>query len=73
MKVHIRLQEILEERKISQAEIARKTKLRKATISEMCNNQRSVINKDHLVLIAEALGITNIEDIMSFIETEEQK
>lgn len=68
MKLHIRLKEILDERGITQKEFATLTGIRPATISEICNNQRSTINRDQITIIAEKLGITDISELMRFIE-----
>jgi transcriptional regulator with XRE-family HTH domain len=66
MILYVRLQEILDERGITQKQLSEMTKLRPTTISEMCNNLRSTINKEHLVKVAEALGIEKVEEMLEF-------
>lgn len=66
MILYVRLQEILDERGITQKQLSEMTKLRPTTISEMCNNVRSTINKEHLVKVAEALGIEKIDEMLEF-------
>lgn len=66
MILYIRLQEILDERGITQKQLSEMTKLRPTTISEMCNNVRSTINKEHLVKVAEALGIEKVDEMLEF-------
>lgn len=66
MKLYIRLQEILDERQITQKELANMTQLRTATISELCNNVRTTINRSQLELIAAALEITDANILFEF-------
>ncbi|MMZ56436.1 Helix-turn-helix domain protein [compost metagenome] len=61
-----RLGEILKERGMTQAELAKITELRANTISEIVKNQRDVINRVHIGKIAEALEITNTNDLLYF-------
>lgn len=64
MRLRVKLQTILDDRKITQKELAKKTGIRPAAISELCNNQRTSINRIHLEKISEALGIREIGDLM---------
>lgn len=66
--IRIRLQEILDEREISQKQLAELTKLRPTTISELCNNIRSTINREHLEKVMIALEIESIAEIIEYIE-----
>lgn len=56
----------LAERNMTQKELAQMTGLRPAAISEICNNQRTTINRDHLTKIAEALGIEDVRQLIDF-------
>lgn len=66
MEMYIRLSEILEERNIMQKELAEKTGLRTAAISEICANQRKTVNRYQLGKIAHALGIENSNELVEF-------
>lgn len=63
-KVEIKLKQILDDRKITQKELASLSGVREATISDIIRGTRTVINFNHLASIAEALEIENIEEIM---------
>lgn len=70
MKIRIRLDEVLKARNnMTQKQLADMTKIRPAAISELYNNQRKTINKEHLEKIADAL---NIEDINELITIEKE-
>lgn len=62
--IRIRLKEILDEEKMTQKELSEKIKIRRAAISEICNNQRTTINRKHLDAI---INYFNIEDISQLI------
>ncbi|MGF9913758.1 helix-turn-helix transcriptional regulator [Paenibacillus ehimensis] len=64
MELYVRLQELLKERNMTQKELAEATGLRPTTISELCNNVRSTINREHLVKVAEILGICDIKELI---------
>ena len=66
MYVHIKLKEILTERGLTQKWLVEQTGLRAAAISEMVNNQRTSVNKDHIIKVCNALGIDRLEDFMEF-------
>jgi transcriptional regulator with XRE-family HTH domain len=70
--IYIRLQELLKERGMSQLQLAHKTGIRTAAISEICNNLRTTINRDHLQKIADVLGLNDIHELIE-LRTEEQK
>jgi DNA-binding Xre family transcriptional regulator len=64
MIIYVRVKEALASRKMTQKQLADITGIRTASISELANNMRTTINRDHLIRITEALGITDIRDIM---------
>lgn len=66
MEMHIKLKEILVERGITQMQLAEMTGLRPAAISELVNNQRMSVKKDHIVKIAESLEIDRVEELLEF-------
>lgn len=70
IQFRLRLRELLDERKISQKEFAQKTGLREATISEMVNDTRISYNKKYLAVCMEALGLTDISQIIQTIISE---
>jgi putative transcriptional regulator len=67
----VKIKRVLLERNITQKELAEMTGLREATISEISNNSRTVINKSHLSKIMDALDITKLEDILELKIEEE--
>ncbi|MGG0939234.1 helix-turn-helix transcriptional regulator [Brevibacillus centrosporus] len=71
LKIYIRLQEIINDRQIdgrpmTQKDVAELSKLRRATISEICTNTRTTINREHLEAIAQALGIKDVSELIEF-------
>jgi len=69
MKLNIKLDEVLKERGLNQKQLHEMTGIRTAAISELFNNQRKSINKEHIEKIATAL---NIKDIGKLIELNEE-
>lgn len=70
MKVKIKLKEILEERSMTQKQLASLSGIRESTISEIARGTRTVINIKHLENIAMTLEITDIRDIIDFMEND---
>lgn len=66
MEVVVKLKSILEERGITQKELAKMTDLREATISEISRSARGSINTEHLLRIATALDITELKKLVDF-------
>ncbi|MGE7828943.1 helix-turn-helix domain-containing protein [Paenibacillus sp. NPDC093718] len=66
MKLYIRLQDVLDERGLKQKDLAEITGIRLGTISEICNNRRSTINREHLEIIAEKLEIKEVDQLIVF-------
>ncbi|AXN39878.1 helix-turn-helix domain-containing protein [Peribacillus butanolivorans] len=62
--LYVKLAEILEERNITRTALAEITGLRPNVISEICNNQRTTVNREHLARIAKALEITDISRLL---------
>lgn len=59
-----RVGEILKRRGMTQLQLAEKTELRPSTISEIVRDSRTVINKEHLAKIADALEIDDISELI---------
>jgi putative transcriptional regulator len=64
--LYVKLAEILEERGITRNALAEMTGLRPNVVSEICNNQRTTVNREHLARIANALEITDVESLFEF-------
>ncbi|KIL35200.1 DNA-binding protein [Cohnella kolymensis] len=62
--LYIKVQDLLDERGWTQKHLAIMTGLRTAAVSEICNNMRTSINKEHLEKIAEAFGLKDINELM---------
>ncbi|AYJ76388.1 transcriptional regulator [Bacillus phage BSP12] len=67
----VKIKEVLEERGLTQKDLAEMTGIRAAAISEMAQGTRTVINKSHLTKIMDALNITRLEDILGLTIEEE--
>lgn len=69
MKLRVKLDEVLKARgNMSQKELAELTGIRPAAISELYNNQRKSINREHIEKIAEKLNITEISEIIGLVD-----
>ncbi|HEY2492641.1 transcriptional regulator [Paenibacillus sp. VTT E-133280] len=66
MKIRVKLDEVLKAKGMTQKELSELTKIRPASISDLSNNVRTAINRDHLCAVAEALKITDIRDLVDF-------
>ena len=67
-KVKLKVKELLEERNITQKNLAQISGIRESTISDIVRGTRTVINFEHLSKIAEALEIDNISQLIDFEE-----
>ena len=64
--IKLKIKEILEERNLTQKNLASLSGIRESTISDIVRGTRTVINFDHLSKIAEALDITDISKLIDF-------
>ncbi|MEW9053836.1 MAG: helix-turn-helix transcriptional regulator [Neobacillus sp.] len=69
--VRVNINQLLKEHGISLRELSRLTDIRHAALSELANDKRQNIHFKHLARIAEALGIDDMNRIISFIDTDE--
>lgn len=70
-KVIVRISELTKKHKISLRELSRLTDVRHAALSELSNGKRSNINFNHIEKIADALQISDIREIIDFIEVDD--
>lgn len=63
-KIRLCLQEILDERHITQKELSELTRIYPATLNKMCRNEGIGINKAHLAKVAQALDINDISKLI---------
>ncbi|SCX63466.1 helix-turn-helix domain-containing protein [Lysinibacillus fusiformis] len=68
MEVNFKLKGILEERNMTQKELAKLANVRESTISDIVRGTRTVINFNHLAAIATALKIKDIKELMELRE-----
>lgn len=61
--IEVKLKKIIEDRGISQKQLAEMTSIRPNAISEIVNNQRSTINREQLAVICKALEITDMNEM----------
>lgn len=64
--IRIKLKEILKEKNMTQKELAERTDLRPNVLSEMSNNSRTTINKEHLEIVMKELGIQDLNEILEY-------
>lgn len=66
MKIVVKLRNVLRDRHMTQKELAQKVGIREGTISDIANDSRTSINKEHLAKIADSLGIRDIRELIDF-------
>lgn len=66
MHLHIKLKEIMKERKITQTELSAMSNVTQAKISNLCNNKMKELNIGILERVAYALEIEDISILMQF-------
>jgi transcriptional regulator with XRE-family HTH domain len=71
--VKCKLHEVLKERGLSMEELHELTGLRIATISEIANMKRSTLSIPHIIVIAKALRITDMNVLIEFIMPEDTR
>ncbi|HCG4535576.1 TPA: helix-turn-helix transcriptional regulator [Salmonella enterica subsp. enterica serovar Typhi str. AG3] len=59
----MKLKEVLLKKEMSQKELVELTGLRPNTISEMANNTRQTINREHVAKVLKALEIEDFNEI----------
>lgn len=64
--ISIRLKKILKERNMTQKELSELTGIREGTISSIARASKRSISYEYLVKIANALNITDINELMTF-------
>ena len=67
-KFIIKIPELTKQYGISIRELSRISDVRHAALSELSNGKRSNINFSHIEKIADALGISDIREIIDFID-----
>ncbi|PYI51478.1 helix-turn-helix domain-containing protein [Paenibacillus flagellatus] len=67
-KVVVKIPELLKQRGISLRELSRLSDVRHAALSELANGKRANINFSHIEKIADALGISDIREIVDLVE-----
>lgn len=70
--IRINLSAVLGKKRITQAELARKTGIRPATINQIYNEFCERINIEHLDRICEYLEC-NIDDLLEYVPNKEKK
>lgn len=63
MRLYIKLEEILDKRGIKKTKFAEEIGVRNNVISELCANQRSTVNREHVARVAKGLGITDMNEL----------
>ena len=70
--IRIYLSRLLGERRITQADLSRKTEIRAATINEIYHELAERVNLEHLDKICEALDC-KLSDLIEYVPNEKKK
>ncbi|GKS13757.1 transcriptional regulator [Paenibacillus chitinolyticus] len=68
-KIVVKIGSLTKKRGISLRELSRLSDVRHAALSELSNGKRTNINFSHIERIADALGISDIREIIDLVET----
>ncbi|MCM3586992.1 helix-turn-helix domain-containing protein [Mesobacillus maritimus] len=72
-EVRITLYELMKSRKISSIrELSRLTDIRHAALSQLANQKREFIHIDHIRKIAESLKVSDSNEIIRIVDTDDQ-
>lgn len=66
--IELKVKEAIEKRGITQKKLSEMSGIRESTISDIVRGTRTVINFEHLSKIAEALEISDITELINFVE-----
>ncbi|GGG08568.1 helix-turn-helix domain-containing protein [Paenibacillus aceti] len=72
IRIKVTFGELLEQRGMSLSELSELSNVRRAALSELVNGKRENINFEHIVKIAEALGTTDINQIITIVGDSEE-
>lgn len=67
-ELKVKLKEVINSRGLTQAKVSEMSGVRQNIISEMSNNQRSSVNREHVAAVIKALGITDLNEIFEIVE-----
>jgi len=66
--IRLKVKEALQLKGMTQKALAKLTGLRENAISNMCRTTQTSYNLEHLSKVAEALGISDIKQLMDFVD-----
>lgn len=66
MKMYVKIREVLKARHMTQKDLAEKTGIAPTTISFICRDATTTINKEHLGRIAEVLDIYDFNELFGW-------
>lgn len=69
INVELKIREVMSQKGITQTKLAELTGINQSVISQF--GKKNSINRNHLIKIVNALGITNIKQILDFKVTDE--
>jgi len=72
-RVVVKIPDLLRKRHLSLRELSRLADVRHAALSELANGKRANINFSHIEKIADALCISDIREIIDFVEVENEE
>jgi DNA-binding Xre family transcriptional regulator len=71
-KVIVKIHSLIEKRGISLRELSRRSDVRHPTLSELANQKRENINFSQMERIADACEVTDIREIIDFIDVDDE-
>jgi len=70
-RIVIKISALTKQRGISLRELSRLADVRHAALSELSNGKRKSIHFNHIIKIADALGISDIREIIDLVEVDD--
>ena len=68
MRIAVKLGDLLKERGMTQKELSKRTGLTPTQVSIICRGAGTGVNKAHLEVIAEALDVTDIRQLIDLVK-----
>ena len=66
-----KIRHLLKEKGITQQQFAEQINMRPSYLSDMVNDRRGVINKEHLLTVYKALGCTDIRQLIDIVDEDD--
>lgn len=71
-KIQLKVKDLLHKRRMTQSQLSDMSGVPAATLSDIINDKRTSVNKEHLASIAKALDVTDIRELIEFVDNRKE-